>query len=72
MKVSIVGEVEAAFLKELRARTPEVFEGRPRVGSILIFFAVEAPAALARLPVLKKSLQPARIWVSAPRAPRRR
>jgi hypothetical protein len=70
MKISIVGEVEAAFLDELRARTEDLSQGRPRAASDLIFFAVEAPADLARLATLKKSLQPAgAIWVLRTKGP---
>jgi hypothetical protein len=70
MKVSIVGEVEAAFLTELGARTDDVSQGRARAGSDLIFFAVAAPADLARLSTLKKSLQPAgALWVLRAKGP---
>jgi hypothetical protein len=70
MKVSIVGEVEAAFLDELRARTDQVSQGRPRAASDLIFFAAEAPGDLDRLATLKKSLQPAgAIWVLRAKGP---
>jgi hypothetical protein len=70
VKVSIVGQVEAAFLDELRARTEDVSQGRPRAASDLIFFAVEGPADLARLAALKKSLQPAgAIWVVRAKGP---
>lgn len=63
-KVSIVGPVEPAFVDELRARGVELTEGRPRAGSDLLFLAAEAPADLARLATLKKSLQPAgALWV---------
>jgi hypothetical protein len=70
MKVSLVGEVEAAFTAELRARTEDVSTGRPRPGSDLLFFAAEEPADLARLGTLKKSLQPAgALWVLRRKGP---
>ena len=69
-KVSLVGEVEAAFLTELEARTEDVSRGKPRAGSDLIFFAAEAPVDLERLGALKKSLQPAgAIWVLRQKGP---
>jgi hypothetical protein len=64
MKISIVGDVEPAFLDELRTRAEDVSQGRPRAGSDLLFFAVRAPADLERLATLKNSLQPAgSIWI---------
>jgi hypothetical protein len=70
MKVSLVGEIEPAFIEELRARTEDLSRGRPRPASDLIFFAVEAPAELERLATLKKSLQPAgAIWVLRRKGP---
>jgi hypothetical protein len=64
MKVSLVGGVEPAFVDELRGRAVDLATGRPRAASDLIFFAVEAPADLARVATLKKSLQPAgALWV---------
>jgi hypothetical protein len=64
MKVSLIGEVESAFVAELRGREADVSAGRPRAGSDLIFFAAEREADLARLAILKKSLQPAgAVWV---------
>jgi hypothetical protein len=70
MKVSIVGEVEAAFVAELRGRDLDVGEGRPRAGSDLIFFAATTPADLSRLATLKRSLQPAgALWVVRTKGP---
>jgi hypothetical protein len=70
MKISIVGAIEPAFLDELRARTDDLSEGRPRADSDLLFFAAEAPDDLARLAILKKSLQPAgAIWVVRAKGP---
>jgi hypothetical protein len=69
-KVSVVGPVEPAFLEELHARTEAVWQGRPRPGSDLIFFAAEGPADLDRLATLKKSLQPAgALWVLRQKGP---
>jgi hypothetical protein len=70
MKVSLVGGVEPAFIEELRARTEDVSHGRPRSGSDLLIYAVEAPADLERLAALKKSLQPAgALWVVRTKGP---
>jgi hypothetical protein len=64
MKVSLVGEIEPAFVGELEARTEDVTHGRPRAASDQIFFAAEASSDLDRLAVLKRSLQPAgALWV---------
>jgi hypothetical protein len=64
MKVSVVGDVEPAFVKELRQRVEDVSEGRPRAGSDLLFFAAAAASDLDRLGALRKSLQPAgALWV---------
>jgi hypothetical protein len=64
MKVSLVGEVEPAFVAELESRVEAVSRGKPRPASDLIFFAADAPADLDRLASLKKSLQPAgALWV---------
>ena len=64
MTVSLVGDVEPAFVAELRTRVEALAEGRPRAGSDLIFFAAAKPADLERLATLKKSLQPAgALWV---------
>ena len=70
LTVSVVGALEPAFLDELRARTDRVATGRPRAGSDLLFFAVAAPADLARLPALKTHLQPAgALWVVRAKGP---
>jgi hypothetical protein len=70
MKVSLVGEVEPAFVTELEGRTEDVSRGKPRSASDLIFFAAEAPADLERLAALKKSLQPAgALWVLRQKGP---
>jgi hypothetical protein len=72
-KVSLVGEVEAAFVSELEGRTEDLSQGRPRAASDLIFFAAEAPADLDRLASLRKSLQPAgAIWVLRRKGPEAR
>jgi hypothetical protein len=70
MKVSLVGDIDAGFIEELRARTQDLSQGRPRPASDLIFFAAQAPAELERLATLKKSLQPAgAIWVLRQKGP---
>jgi hypothetical protein len=70
MKVSVVGPVDESFVAELRARTADVSQGRPRAGSDLVFFAVETPADLRRLATLRKSLQPAgALWVLRAKGP---
>lgn len=70
MKVSLVGEVEPAFLDELRAREVDVSQGRARAGSNLIFLAAETPADLERLATLRRSLDPAgALWVLRAKGP---
>jgi len=70
MKISVVGEVEPAFLTELRQRAEDVSEGRARAGSDLVFFAARGPSDLDRLAALRKSLQPAgALWVLRAKGP---
>jgi hypothetical protein len=70
LKVSLVGEIEPAFVAELEARTEDVSRGKPRAASDLIFFAAEAPSDLDRLATLKKSLQPAgALWLLRRKGP---
>lgn len=57
-RVSVVGLDDPAFLAQLRGRTADVFVGRPRPRSDLIFYAVPTRTALGRLARLKRSLEP--------------
>ena len=67
-RVALVGHRDAAFRRELLARTRDVSEGRLRRGSDLIFFAVVGPAALARLATLQRAIQrDGAIWVLWPK-----
>ena len=67
-RVALVGHQDAAFRRELLARTRDVSAGRLRRGSDLIFFAVKGPAALARLATLQRAIQrDGAIWVLWPK-----
>jgi hypothetical protein len=69
-KVVLIGTLEAEFVEELRRRTDKVTAGEPVADSDVIFFAVQSPGDLRRLPALKRSLQPAgAIWVVRAKGP---
>ena len=57
MRVAIVGLDDPAFRRELAARAGAVSEGRLRRETDLIFFALDRPAALARLARLEPALK---------------
>jgi hypothetical protein len=62
-RVSVLGLDDAAFLRDLRARAPEVAVGRALAGSDIIFIALERRAALSRLSTLRRSMAPdGAIW----------
>ncbi len=67
-RVALVGLDEPDFLRELRARTDDVAEGRPRANTDTILFAVEDSTALRRLATLQKSIRrEGAIWVIWPK-----
>jgi hypothetical protein len=68
MRVAVVGLDDAAFRRELRTRTDDVAEGRPRKDSEMILFAVDGAAPLARLAMLQRSIErDGVIWVVWPK-----
>jgi len=68
MRVAVVGLDDAAFRRELRTRTDDVAEGRPRKDTEMILFAVDATASLARLTTLQRAIKrDGAIWVVWPK-----
>ena len=68
MRVAVVGLDDAAFRRELRTRTDDVAEGRPRKDTEVILFAVDATASLARLTTLQRAIKrDGAIWVVWPK-----
>jgi hypothetical protein len=67
-RVSVLGLADPAFLDELQQRTPEVVVGRARMGSDLVFLALDEGSGLARLGALRRSIQESgAIWVLWPK-----
>jgi len=68
MRVALVGLDDASFRRELRTRTGDVAEGRPRRDTEMILFAVDDPAALRRLATLQRAIRRnGAIWVVWPK-----
>jgi hypothetical protein len=68
MTVSIVGEFEPDFVRELTERVGAVSLGRLRKGSDLVFFLAGQSAQLARLSAFESALAPGgAIWVVHPK-----
>lgn len=68
MRVTLVGLDDAAFRRELRARTSDVAESRPRQNTDMILFAVDGPAPLKRLATLQQAMRrDGAIWVVWPK-----
>jgi hypothetical protein len=68
MRVALVGLDDAELRRELRGRTADVSEGRPRKDSDMILFAVEDHAPLRRLATLQNSMKrDGAIWVIWPK-----
>jgi hypothetical protein len=68
MRVALVGLDDAAFDRELRARTTDVAAGRPRQDTDMILFAVDGPAPLKRLSTLQRAMRrDGAIWVVWPK-----
>jgi predicted aconitase with swiveling domain len=66
-KISVLGDVDRAFLDELQARGADTSR-RLRRDSDVIFFAANRKEELARLDELRRSLEPAgAIWVLRPK-----
>lgn len=68
MTVSVIGEFEPDFVRELTERVGALSLGRPREGSDLVFFLADKTAQLARLSALESALRPGgAIWVVHPK-----
>jgi hypothetical protein len=68
MTVSVVGEFDPDFVRDLTDRVGAVSPGRPRNGSDLVFFLADHSAQLARLPSLASALAPGgAVWVVHPK-----
>ena len=68
MRVALVGLDDAAFRRELRGRTDDIADGRPRKDTEMILFAVDGPAPLTRLAALQRSIRrDGVIWVVWPK-----
>ena len=68
MRVAVVGLGDEAFRRELRARTDDIVEGRPRKDTEMILFAVDGAAALERLGALQRAItRDGAIWVVWPK-----
>jgi len=68
MRVALVDLDDAAFRRELRDRTDDVTEGRPRKDTDMILFAVDSPAPLRRLATLQGAIRRnGAIWVVWPK-----
>jgi hypothetical protein len=64
MAVSVIGEFEVAFVRDLTERVGSVSLGRPRKASDLVLFLADQSAQLARLAALESALAPGgAIWV---------
>ena len=68
MTVSVIGEFEPNFVRDLTERVGTVSPGRPRKGSDLVFFLADSGPQLARLSALEPALAPSgAIWVVHPK-----
>lgn len=68
MRIALVGLNDPAFRRELRERTDDIAEGRPKRDSDMILFAVDGPAPLRRLATLRRAIRPAgAIWTLWPK-----
>ncbi len=68
MTVSVLGEFEPEFVRDLTGRVANVSLGRARKGSDLVLFLAERNAQLARLSTLESALAPGgAIWVVHPK-----
>jgi hypothetical protein len=67
-KVSLLGEFEAEFLREIGSLTKSVTKGKASSDSEAIFFAVDSKDGLANLSKLSKSLHgAAALWIVYPK-----
>ena len=68
MRVAVLGVKDKRFRRELRERTTDIAERRPKKGSDLIFLAAAETNGLKRLKRLQEFLKPnGAIWVVWPK-----
>jgi len=68
MRVAVIGVSDPAFRRQLRKRTGEIVDGRPRAGSDVVFLLAERRGELLRLRALRRRLKPnGAIWVVSPK-----
>jgi hypothetical protein len=68
MRVALVGLEDAVFHRELRGRSTDIAQGRPRKDTEMILFAVSGPAPLRRLASLQRAIRrDGAIWVLWPK-----
>jgi hypothetical protein len=68
MSVSVLGDFDSAFVRDLTERGANASVGRARKGSDLLFLLAERTAQLARLSGLESALAPGgAIWVVHPK-----
>ncbi len=68
MTVSLLGDFEPDFVRDLTGRVGAVSLARARKGSDLVFFLAEQSAQLTRLSALESALAPGgAIWVVHPK-----
>ncbi len=67
-RIAALGPFESSFLADLQSRTHDVSLSRPKKNSDLIFVAMSAKSALARLSALRVRIKPeGGIWVVWPK-----
>ena len=70
-QVALVGVDDPDFLRELRQRTTDITEGRPRGACDLVFLAADTRADLRRINDVKKWIEPnGAIWIVRPKGGR--
>jgi hypothetical protein len=68
MSVAVLGIEDAAFAKQLAARTDRISRGRLPKGADMVFFGATRISELSKLARLKAAIQPAgMIWVVWPK-----
>jgi hypothetical protein len=70
-KVAIVDLDEPSFLRDLRERTPDVVQGKPRSACDIVFMGATKMKDLGRLHEVKRWIEPnGAIWVIRPKGGR--
>lgn len=67
-RIAVIGVKDKSFWDQLRERTSDVADGRPRRGTHLVFFAAEKKEFLKKLDALQRYLRKdGAIWVIRPK-----